>query len=138
MQQKKKENYVKVCPQCKSTDVSSDKSTIQQLGQIPIRYICNNCKHSGFVFPEVLESKLEEFEKEIKKTFLVNTQKDNTPLIDDSYGKYEVRVGWKIYSLLNIVAGIILLTETMAGIIFLLIGLIMAYFAFFKKRKLKE
>ena len=137
-QQVKKDNYVRVCPQCKSIDVSQDKSTMQQLGELPTRCICNNCGHSGFVFPEVSESQLEEFEKEIKQSGLANTKKDNTPLLDDSYGKFEVRFMWKILSPTILIVGILfLLNQPLIGVIILSVGLIMGYITYFKKRKLR-
>ena len=138
-QQKKKEDYIKICPKCKSIDVSQDKSTMQQLGELPTRYICNNCGHSGFVFPEVLESQLEEFEKEIKQLGLAHTKKDETPLLDDSYGKFQVRFMWKILSPIFLIVGIIfLLNQPLTGVIILLVGLIMGYITYFKKRRLRD
>ena len=137
--QKKKEKYVQVCPQCKSINISQDKSTMQQLGELPIRYICNNCGHSGFSFPEVLESEVEKFEKDIRHSGLIDTKKDKTPLLDDSYGKFEVRFLWKIFSPIILFLGIILLFyKILTGIIFLLVGLVMGYITYFKKRKLRD
>ncbi|MBU0980426.1 MAG: hypothetical protein KJ709_06465 [Nanoarchaeota archaeon] len=54
----KKEKYVRVCPKCKSPDVSQDRDALQQIGILPQTYVCNRCGHSGSFFIEVPISKL--------------------------------------------------------------------------------
>ena len=128
-----------MCPQCKSININQDKSTMQQLGELPTRYICNNCGHSGFSFPEVLLSELEKFEKEMGKSGSIDTKKDKTPLLDDSYGKFEVRFMWKILSPIILIVGIIfLLNQLLTGLVILSVGLIMSYITYFKKIKLRD
>ena len=51
-----KPDYVKICPKCKSLKINiANKLTT---GFLPSEYICNNCKYSGYIFPEIETSKL--------------------------------------------------------------------------------
>lgn len=139
MASKQKERYVTICPKCKCTDVYQDKSTLQQTGALPTMYICNKCKHSGYTFPEIELSKLESFEEKVDAKNLRNNKKDKTELIDTSYGKFGVRFWWKIVSPMAILFAIFLLFfEPISGTIFLVLGAIMFYITYFKKRKLKD
>ena len=136
---KKKEKYVKVCPKCKSPNVRMDKSTLQQIGALPTVYICGKCEHSGYNFPEVPISELKGFEEEVDKEHLRDVKKDKTPLLDTSYGKFEVRFWWKIVAPVFLLLGIFLLfKDPIYGIILTVLGLFMFYITYFKKRKLKE
>ena len=49
----KKERYVKICPKCKSENVSPDFSlrTFGEQSEFN-KYKCNNCGHSSVFFPE--------------------------------------------------------------------------------------
>jgi len=132
---KPKYEYVMVCPQCKSTDIRQDKSTIQSLGYVPQMYICNRCGHSGYAFPEIEISQLKKFEEDIHTSGLSDTSKDQTPLMDISYGKFIVRGAWKIFAPIVIIIGISLMLldegpSFIYGAISLLIGLFMALFAY--------
>ncbi|MCK4521187.1 MAG: hypothetical protein KAU20_01345 [Nanoarchaeota archaeon] len=53
---------IKICPKCKSTDISPDLS-VQSYAQGSFfnQYKCNDCGYNGQFFPEVNE-------KELKKT----------------------------------------------------------------------
>jgi len=64
---KDKDEFVKVCPNCKSINVRIDKSTLQQTGIFPTLYICKTCSHSAYTFPEVKLSRLENFKKMLIK-----------------------------------------------------------------------
>ena len=135
----KKEKYVRVCPKCKSINIKQDKSTLQQTGALPTMYICNKCGHSGYTFPEVKLSELKKFEVEVDAEHLRDNKKDKTELIDTSYGKFEVRLWWKIVSPIMILLGVFLLFfEPISGIISLILGLITFYITYFKKRKLRD
>ena len=136
----KNEKYVMVCPKCKSPDVYMDKSNpLQPAMGLPAMYICNKCKHSGYNFPEVQLSELDEFEEEVNKERISDAKKDNSSLVDTSYGNFEVRVFWKISAPLTILVGIYLLfKEPISGTILTLIGIIMFYITYFKKRKLVD
>ncbi|MDP7180256.1 MAG: hypothetical protein QF824_03230 [Candidatus Woesearchaeota archaeon] len=139
VKQKKSKKYVRVCPKCKSGSVRMDKSTLQQTGALPTMYICGRCGHSGNSFPEVEISKLKGFEKEVDKKHLRFTKKDKTELIDTSYGEFEVKIIWKVLSIVFFLAGIFYLTvESVSGAILLLIGIFMFYITYFEKRKLKR
>lgn len=137
-----KKKYLKICPKCKSIDVRTDKSTLQQLGAIPAMYICNKCKHSGYNFPELEISELDKPKKKIDKKSLKST-KDRSELIDTSYGRFWVRFIWKIESIILLLIGILLLfnykiSEKIVGIILILMGAFMFYITYFKKRRLRE
>ncbi len=138
MKKTKKEKYVKICPKCKSTDINMDKSNpLQPAMGMPALYICGNCKHTGNFFPEIPLSELEEFETDDKNK--PNTKKNETPLVDASYGNFEVRFLWKLYAPLTILLGIFMTTkEPISGIIVTLIGIIIFYIAYIKKRKIRK
>ena len=135
-----KEKYVKICPQCKSIDIEQEKHNyLQSTSTIPFNYICNKCGHSSKFFPEIEISKLEEFQKEVDKKRARNLEKDQTPLVDTSYGKFEVRFWWKVLSIIFLVLGTIsFFYHWMVGLSFLIPGLFMFYITFFRKRKLKD
>lgn len=61
-----KEKYVKICPKCGSTDVQVDFSNASFAIGSPVSHNCNSCGTVGMVFPEVEESKVEEFRKKLK------------------------------------------------------------------------
>lgn len=133
------EKYVRICPKCKSPDIYLDKSTLQQLGELPTMYICNKCGHSGYTFPEVALSDFEDFEKEVDEDNMRDTQKDKTPLLDDAYGKFEVRFVWKFLAPIILILGVIyVFVQPIAGIVLLALGLFIGYITYFKKRKLKD
>ncbi len=142
MKKKNPSKFVKVCPKCKSPDIRMDTSNqIQGALGLPSLYICNKCEHSSYSFPEVELSELKDFENEASKEKIIDTKKDNTPIVDTSYGKFEVRVIWKITSFFTIFLGIYFifkLNSPYDGLVLMLCGLIMFYITYFKKRKLKE
>ena len=139
----KKKKYIKICPKCKSPDIRMDKSTLQQLGALPAFYICNKCNYSGYNFPELEISGLNKFKEKSNKK---HAKKFSSELVDTAYGKFEVRLIWKIESIAILLVGILLLFkepdyeagEKIAGIILILIGAFMFYITYFKKRKLKD
>ena len=49
---------IPICPKCKSTDVYLDDATQMAFG-LPEKHTCNQCGHSGPVFPEIDSSELE-------------------------------------------------------------------------------
>ena len=67
----KKKKYLKICPKCGSTNVS----TYTKAGVMAEELLdyCKDCYYGyqgvegGSFFPEVEESKIEEFRKELKK-----------------------------------------------------------------------
>jgi hypothetical protein len=136
---KEKEEYVMVCPKCKSPDVESDRTNpLQPAMGLPQIYLCNRCGHSGPNFPEVELSELEHFETEAKKEKLVDTKEDATPKVDSRYGVFEVRVLWKITGPVILLLGILLaFKEFILGAIAILFGLVMIYITYFKKRNIK-
>ena len=129
--------YVKICPNCKSEDIFQEKSTMQALGYLHTRYVCENCGYGGFQTIEVKQSEL----KNLKK----NDENKNakSELIDMSYGKFAVRLLWKILGPISIVIGIFLIFDEekfleISGIYYILTGIFMLYITYFKKRKLSE
>lgn len=63
---KQNEKYVKFCPRCKSINVFPEKSTLQILGFLPTRYVCNDCGYAAFSFPCISLANL----KKLRKTNL--------------------------------------------------------------------
>jgi hypothetical protein len=134
---KPKEKYVMVCPKCKSPDISIDRSNpLQGSMGLPSMYVCNKCDHTGYSFPEVEISGLEEFEKEVRSENLIDESKDKTPLVDVNYGKFMVTIFWKISSISMLFLGIYYLPKLpIVGVLNLIIGMFMFYFAYLKKHK---
>ncbi len=52
---------VRFCPKCKSTDVVLETSAIQPFEELPAKFVCNSCRHSGYNFPELPLSKVASF-----------------------------------------------------------------------------
>ncbi len=123
---------VRVCPNCKSIDVSQDKSTLQQTGMLPTLYICNACGHSGYTFPVVNSYELKDFEKEVDKRNLRKKADDDSEQLDPSYGRFEVHIVWKITGpLLSLIGLLMLLQKIWAyGTISLALGLFMTYITY--------
>ena len=135
----KNEKYVRICPKCKSPDVYINKPNPLQ-SFLPAMYACNRCKHLGQIFPEVKLSKINELEEEVNKEVPSDTKKDDSSLVDASYGNFVVRVLWKITAPITILMGIFLLVfyGPLPGSILTLMGVFMFYITYFKKRKLKD
>lgn len=70
----KKPKYVKICPKCGSTNITPYTKSGVIFGENLVDY-CKDCYYgygkSGF-FPEVEESKIEEFRKKLKKKSTTN------------------------------------------------------------------
>lgn len=129
--------YAKFCPRCKSSDVSRDISTMQSLGYIPTKYICNKCGFSSFTFPEVEISKANEIKEDKNKQKFYK----ESELIDTSYGNFYVRVMWKIIGPIFLIAGLIYLLslnnfdfEAIIALCLMILGSIMIYITFIKLR----
>lgn len=60
-----KEKYVKVCPKCGSTNVSSFSGKYFSSKEFYLRCECKDCGYEG-VIPEVEQSKLKKFKDRIK------------------------------------------------------------------------
>lgn len=135
-----KEKYIQVCPKCKSTDISRDTSNILEgVAGLPSKYICHNCNHTGLVFPEVAMSEIEGFMEKAEKKGLKKTKKKEVAETDINYGKFVVRVIWKIVGPFLLLMGtIFLFYKSYIGLIPLLPGLIITYIAYFNKKRLKD
>ena len=48
--------YIKICPKCKSINVSIQNKIVA--GFLPVKYFCNKCKYSNYIFPEINTNKL--------------------------------------------------------------------------------
>ncbi|MBR9691529.1 hypothetical protein GOV06_01980 [Candidatus Woesearchaeota archaeon] len=59
-----KEKYVKICPQCGSTNIKIPPAGMDI--KMTQQDYCTDCGFWG-MFPEVKESKIKEFKKQIKK-----------------------------------------------------------------------
>lgn len=64
-QDRDKEEFVKVCPKCKSLDISADLK-MAWLGETSTS-TCNECGYTNTFFPEVEVSKVKDFMKKEKK-----------------------------------------------------------------------
>ena len=60
----KKEKFLKICPQCGSTDVKIPPAGLDMKMSMPD--YCQKCKNRG-IFPEIRESEIEKFRKNIKE-----------------------------------------------------------------------
>ena len=57
--------YIRICPKCKSIDIDTvDRFTT---GFLPNKYMCNNCKYTGLIFPEIELDKINKIIKANKK-----------------------------------------------------------------------
>ena len=133
----KKEKYVQVCPKCKSIDIMRD-NTVKFEGAVglPSMFICNNCSHSSYVFPEVAVSELEDFKGKVEEKKLINTKKDNSKLVDTNYGDFIVNFFWKIIGPLVLIFGIaISFQNILGGLLPIVASLFVIYIAYFKKGK---
>ncbi|MBW2987170.1 hypothetical protein KY336_01345 [Candidatus Woesearchaeota archaeon] len=130
-----KEQYVMICPKCKSSDVYMDKSNpLQPVIGLPANYICNNCKFKGFNFPEIEKSKLKKFQKKTNEKKQVDSKKEKALPVDTAYGNFIVRAVWKISAPVILLLGIFLLfIIPFLGIVITATGLIMIYFTYIKK-----
>ena len=139
----KKSNYddefIMVCPKCKSPDVAIDKTNpLQPSFGLPPKYICNKCGYSGYNFPEIKLSNLEGFEKEMYKKHLIK-RKTNKELVDVSYGNFEVRAIWKITGPLLFLVGLFVFSiSLLVGAIIILLSLFMIYTTYYKKKGLRQ
>ncbi len=132
----KKGQYIIVCPKCKSSDIKQDDSVLQQIGALPSMHLCNKCGYAGYVFPEVLVSKLDTFKEEVERN---KKRFSGKGMIDPSYGDFQVRFVWKITAPLTIFIGILLLNrELYVALILIVIGSIASYITYFKKKGLKK
>lgn len=67
-----KENYIKICPKCGSTNWKMPNPTHATVGSLTRVqmvnnvHLCQDCDYQG-IFPEVEESKVEEFRKQLKE-----------------------------------------------------------------------
>ena len=135
--------YIKFCPKCNSIDTYQDKSTMQSLGYIPTKYICNYCGFSSFNFPEIEIEEIDKLQINFKK---VKTGLGNSELIDTSYGKFYVRVMWKILGPISFIVGLIYLyfishsienkdIDRLTALVLIIFGLMMSYISFIKSVK---
>lgn len=133
---KKQEDFVMVCPKCKSPNVDADKSNpLSPSMGLPRMYICKRCGHTGNIFPEVALSEITKLEKSI----IEKPEKDETPLVDTSYGTFEVRAIWKVAGPIALLFGMaVLFTMPYIGAVLLVAGIFMVYISYFKKKKLKS
>ena len=69
---KERKKYIKFCPKCNSIDISQDKSTMQSLGFLPTKYICNNCGYTSFNFPEIDVNELDKLHPQKNKKQKIN------------------------------------------------------------------
>ena len=101
---KERKNYIKFCHKCNSIDISQDKSTMQSLGFLPTKYICSNCGYSSFNFPEIDVNELDKLHLQKKQE--TRESKNQSELIDTSYGKFYVNVWGKIIGPLSLIIGL--------------------------------
>ena len=143
---KEGKNYIKFCPKCNSIDIHQDKSTMQSLGYLPTKYICSNCGYSSFNFPEIEVNELDKLHLQKKQE--TKESKNKSELIDTSYGKFYVRVMWRIIGPVFAIVGLIYLylnlhsiegrnVEISVDLVMIILGLTMIYISFIKLNKHK-
>jgi len=59
-------SYIKVCPNCGSTNVEREITPSSALG-VRNPFHCNNCNFEGELFPEIPKEKQNKFKKLLKK-----------------------------------------------------------------------
>ena len=131
-----KENFVSVCPECNSTNISMDHSNalVGAMG-LPADFICKDCGFTSKVFPEMEES---EAKKLVLKKIPLDTK---TEKVDVSYGRFEVNIIWKIGGPIFILIGLFMIftydnsrgQSLIIPIGLLAVGIILVYFGFKKK-----
>lgn len=111
---------ITICPECQSEDIEIDYSNpLQYLsGSIP-NYKCNNCNYRGVL---ILTA-----EKKVNKKKSKNLQ------IPNDYGKFTIKIIWKIASIILIITSIVNFNNKAEFIFFGIFGFILFYFAFIKK-----
>ncbi len=60
-----KEEFVKVCPRCRSIDIGFSKNRLAAFG-LPQTYFCRKCGFRGYSFPEINIKELENESKNRK------------------------------------------------------------------------
>ena len=130
--------YIMICPKCKSADVKVDKTNpLEPAEGMSSMYICSNCNHTGFSFPEVSLSQLDGFEREAQREGLIDTHPDRSSKVDTRYGDFQVKIIWKVSGPLILLVGVIFSFQVpVIGAIIVILGLFMVYVTYFKKRKL--
>lgn len=137
--------YIRFCPKCNSIDINQDKSTMQSVGYLPTKYICNYCCHSSFNFPEIDINKLNKLHLQ---KYLSNKKSNHDELIDTSYGNFYVKVVWKIIGPVFLVFGLTYIYfsinsdsytnfNLLMGISSIILGIIMCYITFKKAAEAK-
>jgi hypothetical protein len=73
-----KNQYVRICPACNSTDISYDHSNaaLVGLGMTNNAFVCNNCGNKSSFFPEITCDNVPSVKQPTKRQ-LVNTQYDS-------------------------------------------------------------
>lgn len=127
-----KEQFIKICPKCKSTNIRVDNFNPLNSLILPTRYICSSCGNAGNIFPEIPVSKLKEVQKE--KTRATSNESSG---VDVRIGVFEIKVFWKIFAPMIFLVGVFFMFSgsILIGAISIAISLLMFYFAYFKKIK---
>ena len=136
----KEEPYARVCPKCASAQVWMDQSNpLQSQMGLPPTYVCSQCCFSAYIFPEVPVSQVKSLRAEAKKEGLTEKKEAGQSTVDTRYGGFEVRVVWKIFGPILVLAGILLLFKALVyGILLLTAGLALSYVTFFKKKEINS
>ncbi|MBI3034469.1 hypothetical protein HYY72_04895 [Candidatus Woesearchaeota archaeon] len=129
--------YPTTCPNCKSNDISIDKTNpLEAASGAPSNfYTCNKCGNSGYDFPEIPPSDLQSLEKE-----------DSNGLPESRIGKFQTRYEWKIAGPLLLLLGLFIaflnqysqavlgfVTQPFFGLVLILIAIFMIYVAYLKR-----
>jgi hypothetical protein len=101
---------MKICPKCGSTDIVRDSADMMgSMGVIPQAYVCNNCKTSAPVFPELENPQdLEKFKQDIEiSNEELKDSEHKLSTVDTRYGSF-VKWIWKWTGIFGIIGGVIL------------------------------
>ena len=118
---------------------------MQSFGYLPTKYICSNCGYLSFNFPEIDVDELDKLHPQKKQG--KKESKNQSELIDTSYGKFYVKVVWKILGSIFLMFWLIYLysilnsdsyknLDLLISIIFIILGIVMCYFTFTKNKSL--
>lgn len=131
---KDKDKWKRICPSCRSENVSVDFSNAANVAYGGVLgYRCNSCGNTGSIFPEINKDK-------IKKLHIKN--RGEKQFVNSGFQKGYTQFVAKILAPIYIISPLIMwitgetsVISIIAGMILLLMAIFMLYVGFFKERE---